>query len=80
MLKAMTNWYRLSNHAYTPHNKWHSDVVRKVIIRVGSAEKGINGGPGRSTAYVHVGCQRLASLMTKIDWINFERHVLCDDP
>ena len=40
----------------------------------------INGGPGRITAYIPVGCQRLASLMTKIDWINFEHHVVCDDP
>ena len=42
--------------------------------------RGINGGPGRITAYVPVGCQRLASLMTKIDWINFEQHVLCGGP
>ena len=39
--------------------------------------RGINGGPGRITAYIHVSCQRLASLITKIDWINFEQHVFC---
>ena len=42
--------------------------------------KGDSGGPGRITAYIHAGYQRLASLMTKIDRINFEHHVLYDDP
>ena len=42
--------------------------------------RGINGGPGRITACFLVGCQRLTSFMTKIDGINFEHNVLCDDP
>ncbi len=37
-------------------------------------------GPEGVTAYIHIGCLRLASLMTKIDGINFEHYVLCDDP
>jgi len=35
------------------------------VIKLESATpgRGVNGGPGRITAYIPVGCQRLASLM-----------------
>ena len=51
-----------------------------IVLESAVPRRGINGGPGRITAYIPVGCQRLASLITKIDWINFEHHVICDDP
>ena len=53
-----------------------------IDIGMGSveSERVINGGPGRIAACIPVGCQRLASLMTKIDGINFEYQVLCDAP
>ena len=51
-----------------------------ISLESAAPRKGINGGPGRITAYFLVGCQRLALLMIKIDWINFEQHVLCGVP
>jgi len=51
-----------------------------IVLESAMPKRGINGGPGRITAYTPVGCQRLASLMTKIDWINFEQHVFCGGP
>ena len=44
------------------------------------SERVINGGPERITVFIPVACQMLASLMTKIDGINFEYQVLCDAP
>ena len=70
----------LMNSAEAHVIRGFSQSQGRLLSRIGNAEKGRKWWALKDYSLLPCWLPRLASLMTKIDGINFEHYVLCDDP